>query len=119
MNITTERTVKKPYVQFTGSKKVYHCDVGRDGLHPTASKPVWSISSTRGGEPSHDLAAIEVSSDGLSARIITHQWDGRIIVTVSTHVERTSISDSFEIEVPPAPAELPQLRFGQFRDRPL
>ena len=39
--------------------------------------------------------------------------------TVSTVVERTAISDSFEINVLPAPAELPQLRFGQFRDRPL
>jgi len=119
MNIKTEKAVKKPYVQFARSKKVYHCDVGRDGLHPTASKPVWSIASSRGGEPSHDLAALEVSADGLSARIITHQWDGRIIVTVSTHVERTLISGGFEIEVLPAPAELPQLRFGQFRDRPL
>jgi hypothetical protein len=109
----------KTFKQITSTRKVYHADLGADGLHPATVKPSWSIASTRGGEPSHDLAAIEVSSDGLSARISTHQWDGKMTVTVSTVVERTAISDSFEINVLPAPAELPQFRFGQFRDRPI
>ena len=109
----------KTFKQITSTRKVYHADLGADGLHPATVKPTWSIASTRGDEPSHDLAAIEVSSDGLSARISTHQWDGQMTVTVSTVVERTAISDSFEINVLPAPAELPKLHFGQFRDRPL
>jgi hypothetical protein len=111
----------KTFKQYTGSRKIYHCHIGKDGEHHPASNPVWSIEHSRGGEPSpHALADIETAVDGMSARLIAHGLTGvvRVTVTVSPH-ERTIWSDSFEVQIEHAPHLTEQaITFTQSRNTP-
>ena len=109
----------KTFRQYTSSRKIYSCHVGPDGEHHLVSKPIWSLEHTRGGETSpHALADLETSTDGSSARLIAKSTTGvvRVTVTVSPH-ERTTWTDSFEVEIEHAPhlAE-PSIAFQQHRD---
>jgi hypothetical protein len=112
----------RQFKQSVSSRKVYHCHIGPDGEHHPASKPVWSIEHSRGGEPSpHALADIETAVDGMSARLIAHGLTGvvKVSVTVSPH-ERTTWTDSFEVQIEHAPRlEEQSIAFSQHRDRPL
>jgi hypothetical protein len=109
----------KTFRQYTGSRKIYSCHVGPDGEHHLATKPIWSLEHTRGGEPSpHALADIEVAGDGMSARLIAHALAGvvRVTVTVTPH-ERTTWFDSFEVQIEPAPHLAEQsIAFQQHRN---
>jgi hypothetical protein len=108
----------KTFRQFIGNRRIYHADVG--DAHPISVKPTWTLEHSRDGAPSHDLAAIEVASDGLSARLISHQLPGLVEVSVRLGIEpRTRIRDSFAVEILPPPAESPALQFSQHRDRPI
>jgi hypothetical protein len=107
----------KVFRQNVNSRKVYHADLGS---HPIAVKPVWTLEHSRDGAPSHDLAAIEVATDGLSARLVSHQLPGRVEVLITLGIEpRTTIRDSFAVDILQAPAEPPALEFSQHRDHPL
>jgi len=109
----------KTFRQYTTTRKIYHADLG--DTHPIAVKPTWTLRHSRDGDPSqHDLAAIEVSVDGRSARLSSHQLPGRVEVEVELGIEpRTTIRDSFAVDILPAPAEQPTLQFSQHRDMPL
>jgi hypothetical protein len=109
----------KTFRQITGSRKIYSCHLGPDGEHHPASKPIWTLEHTRGGEPSsHALADLEVAVDGMNARLIAHALAGvvRVTVTVSPH-ERTTWTDSFEVEIVPVPHLAEQsITFQQHRN---
>jgi len=109
----------RKFKQNSSSRKIYSCHIGPDGEHHPASKPVWSLEHTRGGEPSpHALADIEVAADGLSARLIAHAMTGVVKVTVSVipH-ERTTWTDSFEVQIEHAPHLAEQsIAFQQHRN---
>jgi hypothetical protein len=119
MNITTERTVK-PYRQHVNTKRVYELNVDS---HPLATNPVWSLTHSRDGSPvPHSIAALETSTDALSARLVTHDWPGLVKVTVTFGIHpRTTITESFEVQIEPVPHVSPELKlaFSQHRDRPL
>jgi hypothetical protein len=110
------------FKQYASSKKIYSVHIGPDGEHHPASKPIWTLEHSRGGEPSpHALADIETAVDGMTARLIAHGLTGvvKISVTVSPH-ERTVWSDSFEVEIVPAPHLTEQaITFTQSRNAPL
>jgi hypothetical protein len=106
----------KTFRQYTSTRKIFHADLG--DTHPISTKPVWTLEHSRDGAPSHDLAAIEISADGLSARLISHQLPGRVEVSVTLGIEpRTTIRDGFVVDILQAPAERPTLQFSQHRDR--
>jgi hypothetical protein len=106
------------FKQHVNSRKVYHADLGDS--HPIAVKPTWSVASYRDDAPSHDLAAIEISVDGRSARLVSHNLPGRVEVSVVLGIDpRVTIHDSFAVEILPVPAEPPTLQFSQHRDHPL
>jgi hypothetical protein len=112
----------KTFRQYTGSRKIYSCHVGPDGEHHLVDKPIWSLEHTRGGELSPQaLVDLETAADGLSARLIAHALAGvvRVTVTVSPH-ERTTWSDSFEVEIEHAPHLTEQaINFTQSRNATL
>jgi hypothetical protein len=109
----------KTFKQHTGSRKIYSCHLGPDGEHHPASKPIWSIvEHTRGGDSTNALADLETAVDGMSARLIAHGLTGvvKISVTVSPQ-ERTTWSDSFEVEIVPVPHLAEQsIAFQQHRN---
>jgi hypothetical protein len=109
----------RTFKQFVNSKRVYHLDLES---HPIAVKPTWSLTHARDGSPvPHGIAAIETSTDGLTARLVTHDWPGLVKATVTIGVHpRTTIVESFQIEIEPIPNLSPQLKiaFSQHRDRP-
>ena len=109
----------KTFKQYTGSRKIYHCHIGKDGEHHPASKPIWQLEHSRGGEPSpHALADLETAVDGMSARLIAHALSGvvKVTVTLDPH-ERTTWSDSFEVAIVPAPHLAEQsITFQQHRN---
>jgi hypothetical protein len=118
-NITTETsTVKTPFRQFTNSRRVYELNLDS---HPIEAKPQWSLAHARDGTPlPHGLAEIETSSDSTSARLVSHDWHGTVRVSVVFGVHpRTTISESFEVEIEPVPVVSPPLAlaFSQHRDR--
>jgi hypothetical protein len=64
------------------------------------------------------LADLETSTDGFSARLIAKSTTGvvRVTVTVSPH-ERTTWTDSFEVEIVPVPHLAEQsITFQQHRN---
>jgi hypothetical protein len=109
----------KTFRQFVNSKKVYNLDIE----HPIAVKPTWTLTHARDGSPvSHGIAAIETSPDGLSARLTAHEWAGSIRATVTLGIHpRTTVTESFQVEIDPIPHVSPQLAlaFSQHRDRPI
>jgi hypothetical protein len=115
----------KVFHQNLGTKHLYNLDVtGELAAHPVSTKPVWTLEHLRGGSPTaHALADLEVSSDGLSARLTAHQLPGRVEVSVQLGVEpRTTLRDKFAVELWPAPSaaeQQPVLHFSQFRNGPL
>jgi hypothetical protein len=115
-NDTNKKTVR----QFVNSRRVYELNIDS---HPVAVKPTWSLTHSRDGSPvSHGIAAIETSVDGMSARLITHDWPGLLTVTVTLGVHpRTTIVESFQVEIEPIPDLSSQLAmtFSQRRDRPI
>jgi hypothetical protein len=119
----------KTFKQHLGTKHLYHLDLmggiaeGELAAHPS-TKPTWTLEHFRGDGPTaHVLADLEVSSDGLSARLTAHQLAGRVEVSVQLGVEpRTTLSDKFAVELWPAPSAVeqpPVLHFSQFRNGPL
>ena len=110
----------KSYRQFVNSRRVYQIDLDS---HPVDVKPNWSLSHSRDGTPlPHGLAEIETSSDATTARIISHDWTGSIRVTVTFGIHpRTTVTESFTIEIEPIPDLSPELKlsFSQHRDRPI
>jgi hypothetical protein len=109
----------RKFFQHVSSKKIYSVHIGPDGEHHPASKPIWQLEHMRGGEPSpHALADLETAADGLSARLIAHALPGVVSVTVSVipH-ERTSWSDSFEVQIGHVPHLAEQsIKFQQHRN---
>ena len=108
----------KTFRQYTSSRRVYHCHIGKDGEHHPASKPIWQLEHMRGGEPSPPLADLEAAVDGMSVRLIAHALPGvvRVTVTVSPH-ERTVWTDHFEVHIEPAPHLTEQsIKFQQHRN---
>jgi hypothetical protein len=109
----------KTFRQFVNSTKIYELNFDS----PIAVKPVWSLTHSRDGSPvSHGVAAIETSTDGLSARLIAHEWSGSLRVTVVLGIHpRTTVTESFQIEIEPIPHVSPELKlaFSQHRDRPI
>jgi len=110
----------KPFKQFLNSKKVYNLDVDS---HPIAVKPTWTLTHSRDGSPvPHGIAGIEASTDGLSARLTTHDWTWSVKLTVTFGIHpRTTASESFTVEIEPIPDLSPELKlaFSQHRDRPI
>jgi hypothetical protein len=109
----------KTFRQYTGSRKIYSCHVGPDGEHHLATKPIWSLEHTRGGEPSpHALADLETAADGLGARLIAKSMTGKVTVTVVVNPEeRTTWTDSFAVEIVPVPHLAEQsITFQQHRN---
>jgi hypothetical protein len=110
----------KPYKQHVNSRRVYELNIDS---HPIAVKPTWSLTHSRDGSPvPHSIAAIETSVDGTSARMTTHEWAGSVKVTVTFGIHpRTTVTESFEVEIEPIPHVSPELKlaFSQHRDRPL
>jgi hypothetical protein len=106
--------------QFVNSKRVYQIDLDS---HPIDVKPIWSLTHARDGSPvPHSIAAIETSGDGLSARLVTHDWAGSIRATITFGIHpRTTVTESFQVEIEPVPQLSPELKlaFSQHRDRPL
>jgi hypothetical protein len=117
----------KIFKQHAGTRHVYQVELaGADGVHPLTSKPVWTLAHSRDGEPtsSHDLAALEVSVDGASARLIAFEWPGQVEVTVTASVDsRTTLRDRFQVEIEPIPHvashQPPTFLFSQHRNGPL
>jgi len=109
----------RSFKQYVSSKKIYSVHVGPDGEHHLATKPIWSLEHTRGGETSpNSLADLETSTDGLSARLIAKSMTGVVKVTValSPH-ERTTWTDTFEVEIVPVPHLAEQaITFQQHRN---
>jgi hypothetical protein len=109
----------KAYRQFVNSRRVYEINLDS----PIAVKPVWSLTHSRDCSPvSHGIAAIETSTDGLSARLTAHEWSGSLRVTVVLGIHpRTTVTESFQVEIEPIPHVSPELKlaFSQHRDRPI
>jgi|SRR4029077_1685010 hypothetical protein len=110
----------KTFKQFVNSKRVYHVDIES---HPLASRPTWSLTHSRDGSPvPHGIAAIEAATDGMTARLTTHEWTGLLTVAVTAFVHpRTTFTQSFQIEIQPIPDLGPKLEmaFTSHRDRPI
>ena len=110
----------KTFRQFVNSRAVYQIDLDS---HPLAAKPTWSLTHARDGSPvPHGIAAIETSTDGMSARLVAHDWAGLVKATVTFGIHpRTTIVESFQIEIEPVPHVSPELNlaFSQHRDRPI
>ena len=110
----------KTFKQFVNSRAVYQIDLDS---HPLAAKPTWSLTHARDGSPvPHGIAAIEAATDGMTARLTTHEWAGSVKATVTFGIHpRTTIVESFQIEIEPIPNLSPQLKiaFSQHRDRPI
>jgi hypothetical protein len=110
----------KSYRQFVNSRRVYQIDLDS---HPVDVKPNWSLSHSRDGTPlAHGLADLERSTDGMSARLVSHDWHGSIRVTVTFGIHpRTTIVESFQVEIEPIPDVSPPLKcsFSSHRDRPI
>lgn len=110
----------KTFSQFTNSRRIYelNCDT-----HHIAARPIWSLAFARDGSPVPlGLAAIEASTDGTTARLTTNDWHGTVRVTVVFGIHpRTTVTESFEVEIEPVPHVSPELKlaFSQHRDRPL
>jgi len=81
----------KVFKQHCGTKHLYHLDLmGKlaAAAHPISTKPNWTVEHFRGDGPTaHVLADLEVSSDGLSARLTAHQLPGRVEVSVTLGVD--------------------------------
>jgi hypothetical protein len=124
IELTTEIKQVKVFQQHLGTKSLYHLDLkGELAAHPS-TKPTWTLEHFRGDGPTaHVLADIEVSSDGLSARLSAHRLPGRVEVSVILGVEpRTTLRDKFAVELLEAPSAAehpPVLRFSQYRNGPL
>jgi hypothetical protein len=110
----------KSFRQFVNSRAVYQLDIDS---HPVAAKPVWTLTHARDGSPvSHGIATLETSADGLSARLVTHEWPGLIKATIVLGIHpRTTVTENFEVQIEPVPHVSPELKlaFSQHRDRPL
>ena len=110
----------KTFKQFVNSKKVYHVDID---THPLAARPSWAITHTRDGSPvPSGIAAIELSTDHMTARVTTHDWTGLLTVAVTAFVHpRTTFTQSFQVEIQPTPDLGPKLEmaFTSHRDRPI
>jgi hypothetical protein len=108
-----------------GTKSLFHLDLmGGSAAHPVSTKPNWTLEYFRGDGPTvHVLADIDVSSDGLSARLTAHQLPGRVEVSVVLGVEpRTTLCGKFAVELLEAPSAVeqpPVLHFSQLRNGPL
>jgi hypothetical protein len=112
--------MKTTYKQHVNSKRVYELNIDS---HPIAVKPTWTLTHSRDGSPvPHGLASLEAATDGLSARLVTHEWAGLVKATVTIGIHpRTTIVESFQVEIEPIPHVSPELKlaFSQHRDRPL
>jgi hypothetical protein len=110
----------KKYKQHTHSRRVYEINVDS---HPIAAKPQWTVTHARDGHPiGHGIADLDLATDGMSARLITHDWAGSVKVTVTFGIHpRTTVTESFEVEIEPIPNISPPLKlaFSQHRDRPI
>ena len=110
----------KTFHQFVNSRAVYQIDLDS---HPLAAKPTWSLTHARDGSPvPHGIAAIEAATDGMTARLTTHEWAGSVKATVTLGIHpRTTVTESFEVQIEPVPHASPELNlaFSQHRDRPL
>jgi hypothetical protein len=110
----------KTFKQFVNSRAVYQIDLDS---HPLAAKPTWSLTHARDGSPvPHGIAAIEAATDGMTARLTTHEWAGSVKATVTFGIHpRTTVTESFEVQIEPVPHVSPELKlaFSQHRDRPL
>jgi hypothetical protein len=110
----------KTFRQFVNSRAVYQIDIDS---HPLAAKPIWSLTHARDGLPvPHGLASLEAATDGMTARLTTHDWAGSVKATVTFGIHpRTTIVESFQIEIEPVPHVSPELNlaFSQHRDRPI
>jgi hypothetical protein len=110
----------KIFRQFVNSRAVYQIDLDS---HPLAARPTWSLTHARDGSPvPHGIAAIEAATDGMTARLTTHEWAGSVKATVTFGIHpRTTIVESFQIEIEPVPHVSPELNlaFSQHRDRPI
>jgi len=108
----------KTFKQFVNSRRIYQVDLDS---HPLAAKPTWSLTHARDGSPvPHGIATIETAGDGLSARLVAHDWAGLVKATVTFGIHpRTTVTESFEIEIEPIPDLSPELNlaFSQHRDR--
>jgi hypothetical protein len=110
----------KRYKQHVSSKRIYEVNIDS---HPVVVKPSWTLTHSRDGTPlPHGLADLEVASDGTTARLTTRDWSGLVRITVVFGVHpRTTITESFEVEIEAIPHVSPQLKLGfsQHRDRPI
>ena len=110
----------KTFRQFTNSRRVYELNVDS---HHIDSKPNWTLTHSRDGTPlPHGLADLERSIDGTTVRLTTRDWHGTVRVSVVFGVHpRTTISESFEVEIEPIPDVSPPLKcsFSSHRDRPI
>jgi len=110
----------KTFKQFVNSRRIYQIDLDS---HPLAARPTWSLTHVRDGSPvPHGIAAIETSVDGMSARLVAHDWAGLVKATVTLGIHpRTTVTESFQIEIEPIPDLSPELNlaFSQHRDRPI
>ena len=110
----------KTYKQHVNSKRVYELNVDS---HHIDAKPIWSLTHSRDGTPlPHGLADLERSTDGMTARLTTRDWHGTVRVSVQFGIpQRTTVVESFEIEIEPVPVVSPPLKlaFSQHRDRPI
>jgi hypothetical protein len=110
----------KTFRVFTNSRRVFelNCD-----SHPIAVKPQWTVTHARDGHPvGHGIADLDLATDGMSARLITHDWAGSVKVTVTFGIHpRTTVTESFQVEIEPIThvSSPLKLAFSQHRDRPI
>jgi len=117
----------KVFKQHCGTKHLYHLDImGKlaAAAHPISTRPTWNLEHFRGDDPTaHNLADLEVSADGSTARLTSHHLPGRVVVSVVLTTEpRTTLRDAFAVEILAAPSaaeQAPTLIFSQWRNGPL
>jgi len=70
------------------------------------------LTHSRDGTPlPHGLADLERSIDGTTVRLTTRDWHGTVRVSVVFGVHpRTTINESFEVEIAPVPIVSPPLK---------
>ena len=83
------------YTQWTTTARTYHFDhLDSDGNYlPTISKPTWTMASRLEDPNVHQpLATFEISNDGTSAKIVTHDQPGVLTVMVSAQVAPNTVA---------------------------
>jgi hypothetical protein len=91
----SQKEIQTEFTQWTQTTRTYHVDHhDSDGNYlPTISKPTWTMASRLDDTNVHQpLATLEISNDGTSAKIVTHDQPGVLTVRVAAQVSPTAVA---------------------------